>query len=457
MSVDLYTAAYTKSDGNWPHLDNTCRDFDSNGDVHGESGKFVWVHKKGSPGKRKHWHANTKVTDGKVESQNDCIRWTKPPSDDGHNPCKDLGDSTLLLNGLEDFHVGPGEYSFGLKCTVPEDQIEEIIARGATEQMIGSGAFDGNGNRISFGEQILFGGFTKTGRRMGPRNGFCGDFNNLQKVVKDGKTCHELLEARLAELELKTIMNDYCKENRTDEKCRCLNVTGDKFIENCEKNPEWAGCERINDQREAIELLLCPFKADCPAFAAYGGNADCFAPGICTGSDIYGAKEPLPACATQMNVCNKLMLVDDIRAVGNLDINQSCDIKVNELANNKEALKAAIDAAREADELWKQNEYKLQLERMKRLEEDALEMERIRQEMADAQEKDRAADRNLFAQLAMHRQANIAKREDERMAYEQGKAERDAMSIGGKDPQTLAFYAAAVFCAIFILIFAVKI
>ena len=59
--------------------------------------------------------------------------------------------------------------------------------------------------------------------------------------------------------------------------------------------------------------------------------------------------------------------------------------------------------------------------------------------------------------MIAHRSANSEKRMAERMAFEQSMAEMEAAKIGGKDPQTLAFYAAVVFCAVFMLIFAMKI
>ena len=108
MSVDLYTTAYRKSIGNHPYGDDTCRDIDTGGSQYRKD-KYVFVHTKGRGGDRRHWHSNTKVdANGKVESNNDCIRWTAPPSESGHNPCKGLGESTLLLDGLEDFDGGCG-------------------------------------------------------------------------------------------------------------------------------------------------------------------------------------------------------------------------------------------------------------------------------------------------------------------------------------------------------------
>ena len=140
-----------------------------------------------------------------------------------------------------------------------------------------------------------------------------------------------------------------------------------------------------------------------------------------------------------------------------MEITQTCNIDVDSLLRDKIALDAAIEAAKEQDQLWRENEYQLQQYRKQKLIDDAAEMERIRLEMADAQALDRDAERDLAAQMIAHRSANSEKRMAERMAFEQSMAEMDAAKIGGKDPQTLAFYAAVVFCAVFMLIFAMKI
>jgi hypothetical protein len=77
-----------------------------------------------------------------------------------------LGESTLLLDGLEDFDGGA---DFGLKCEVTNASIENMISTGitTTPQLTGAGALNRDGTRITFLEQILFGGYTKTGRKMG--------------------------------------------------------------------------------------------------------------------------------------------------------------------------------------------------------------------------------------------------------------------------------------------------
>ena len=476
MPVDLYASAYTKSSGNHPNCDNSCRDVDVSCRPY-EPDTFVFVHTKGSPGRRKHWYANTKVdASGNVESGNDCIRWTPPsnPPAEGHNPCKGLGESTLINPGGNDFDAG----AFGLRCSVPEYKVEDIIARGSDSSITGPTVIDRHNSRVDFLDQILFGGFTKSGKPFGPVNpnrsrGYCADVANLEKVVREGKTCGELLEGKLSEWEMKTKFQDMCQLDRTNPQCQCLNVLGPDFAERCKTNPTWAGCDLINEKRKRVEKMLCPFGSgqECPALANYGANAECLVPGICdsalteyvSGSDtptseIYTAKDRPPSCTIQMNVCNQLMMVENPQVLtGDMEISQTCNINVDKLMNDKKLLDAAIKQAKEQDELWKENQFQLQKLREDRLMRDAAEMERIRQEMADAQALDRAAERDLASQVIAHRSANAEKRMNERMAFDQRMAEMEAARIGGKDPQTLAFYAAVVFCAVFMLIFAVKI
>jgi hypothetical protein len=162
------------------------------------------------------------------------------------------------------------------------------------------------------------------------------------------------------------------------------------------------------------------------------------------------------------------MFVDDIAAVGDLEINQTCNIDVDGLLNSKLATEAAIEAAEKADELWKDSEYERQLARQARMKEDAAEADRIRDELTDAQAADREAERTLAGQLVAHRSANVEKRRAERMAREDQFRSEDAQrafereqyessKIAGMDPKTLAFFAVGLFFLIFLIIFAVKI
>tara|TARA_Y100000741_G_scaffold362617_1_gene348753 strand:+ start:52 stop:810 length:759 start_codon:yes stop_codon:yes gene_type:complete len=250
------------------------------------------------------------------------------------------------------------------------------------------------------------------------------------------------------------------------------------FMERCKQNPTWAGCAQILEKAADIETLLCPFGSEepCPTSDAYGGNPDCLAPGICTGTQVglddankmFRPREGLPSCDIDLAVCNQLMQVDDISAIGDLEITQTCNIDVDGMLNDQLALDAAVDAAITADELWKESEFERQQARQARMKEDAAEADRIRDGLTDAQAADRDAERTLAGQLVAHRSANTEKRRAERMAREDQFRSEDAQrafereqyeasKIAGMDPKTITFFAVGLFCLIFLIIFAVKI
>ena len=476
MSVTLYSQAYLNpSDG-----DRTCRQWDDDGNRDNHDGKYVWRHKKGSPGDRRHWMVNTKVNaDGTLNrteldhhSQDDCVRYN-PNSNAGHNPCLGLGESTLIRNSPQDFDDGA---TFGLKCEVNKSSLENIITtHRESEKLLAPAVINSSNQRVNFLEQILYGTVTKSGQKAGG-DGFCFDAANLDKVVgSSGETCFELIQALVNKETVDDLGYEYCTNNREDIRCACINVTGLDFYERCKRNPTWAGCSHILEKAAAVEKILCPTGEDCPTSAAYGGNPDCLAPGICTGTQVglndadkmFRPREGLPSCNVDLNICNQLMIADDLEAVGDLSLNQSCNIDVQGLMNDRLALEAAVEAAKEADKLWRENEYELQLRREQKMEEDAAEAERIRQGLVDAQALDREAERTLAAQMVAHRAGNVEKRRAERMAREdQLKAEEaqraferekyESSKIAGMDPKTLTFVSVASFCLILLIILARK-
>jgi ABC-type Na+ efflux pump permease subunit len=161
------------------------------------------------------------------------------------------------------------------------------------------------------------------------------------------------------------------------------------------------------------------------------------------------------------------MFVEDISAIGDLEINQSCKIDVDGILKTQAALDAAIGAAQVADELWKESEFERQQARQARMAEYAKEADRIRDELTDAQADDRDATRTLLGQLVAHRSANTQKRINERMAWENKfksddakrafeREQYEASKIAGMDPKTITFFAVGLFCLIFLIIFAVK-
>jgi len=483
MSVDIYSQAYVNKGWGDPDGDSTCRNWDDSGNRDNWDGKYVRRHTKGRAGRRRHWMVNTKInadglftrTDQDGHSGEDCVRPSET-SNAGHNPCKFLGESTLIRDTPQDFDVGA---HFGLKCEVNKSSLAEIINNQRESQnLLAPSVINTAGHRVNFLDQILYGTVTNSGKKAGG-DGFCFDSANLDKVVgAQGQTCYELIQALVSKETVDDLGYDYCTNNREDIRCACINVTGFDFMERCKQNPTWAGCAQILQKAAKVETLLCPFGSEepCPTSDAYGGNPDCLAPGVCTGTQVglddankmFRPREGLPSCNVDMHVCNQLMQVEDIAAVADLEINQTCEIDVFRMLNDQIAREAAFEAAQKADELWKESEYERQLARQARMKEDAAEADRIRDELTDAQAADRAAERTLAGQLVAHRSANTEKRRAERMAREDQFRSEDAQrafereqyessKIAGMDPKTLAFFAVGLFFLIFLIIFAVKI
>ena len=484
MSVNLYSQAYVNKGWGNPDGDSTCRNWDDGGNHDNYDGKYVWRHRKGRAGARRHWMVNTKVnaggtmtrSDRDTHSGEDCVRPTET-SNEGHNPCKNLGESTLIRDTPQDFDDGA---HFGLKCEVNKSSLEQIITdQRESQTLLAPAVINTTGGRVNFLDQILYGTVTKSGKKAGG-DGFCFDSANLDKVVgARGETCYELIQALVNKETVDDLGYDYCTNNREDIRCACINVTGVDFLERCKQNPTWAGCPQILQKIKDVETLLCPFGSDvpCPSYEAYGGGTpDCLLPGVCSGTQaglddadkIFRPRVPALACASDLHVCNQLMQIDDISAIGDLDINQTCDIDVDGFLRDRAALEAAVSAAAIADELWKESEFERQQARQARMAEYADEADRIRDELTDAQADDRDATRTLLGQLVAHRSANTEKRMGERMAWEntfksqeaQRQFEREqyeASKIAGMDPKTITFFAVGLFCLIFLIIFAVKI
>jgi hypothetical protein len=488
MSVDIYSQAYHSK---WLG-DSSCRRHDWESDEHGKDGKWVMRHKKGkhcnmwgSDCKYRHWHYNTKVdqngnleeVDRNYDPYPDCVRY-QPDTEDGGHPCIGIGESELIIDSSvgQDFDEGA---NYGLKCKVDKDDIPALIQQyGESDKLLAPAVIGSANQRVNFLDQILFGTVTKSGKKAGG-DGFCFDSANLDAVVGvRGETCYELIQALVNKETVDDLGYDYCTNNREDIRCACINVTGLDFLERCKQNPTWAGCAQIIQKAADVETLLCPFGSEepCPTSDAYGGNPDCLAPGICTGTQVglndadkmFRPREGLPSCNVDLNVCNQLMQIDDISAIGDLDINQSCNIDVDGMLRNQAALEAAVSAAKTADELWKGSEFERQQARQARMAEYAREADRIRDELTDAQADDRDATRTLLGQLVAHRSANTQKRINERMAWENKfksddarrafeREQYEASKIAGMDPKTITFFAVGLFCLIFLIIFAVKI
>jgi hypothetical protein len=470
MSIDLYAAGHRRKDECATHTDQRQP-------MRGYQGKFIdisdFVARWGvfNEKSERRWNAsNTKVlSNGNVEASTDCVRWAKG-TNDGNHPCKDFGESTLILDS-DDFD----DSDFGFKCSVRNSDVVTLLNKFKnTPQLNGPGVTDSGGVRKNFYDQILFGVSTKSGKAAGGK-GFCSDIANIDAVVgPNDETCFEEIQKKWNAEAADELGYEYCRANRNDERCSCLNVTGVGWIERCRDNPDYAGCSEINKRMKEIETLLCPLNPDdCPSVAMYGANPDCLAPGICSGTQVnsdpdkktFRPRIPLEACSTKLSVCNQLIQADDIEAVGKLDINQTCEIDTVGLAADRKAMRAAIKAAREAQLLWEQQQYELQLRRDQKMVEDDEEAERIRNEMRADQKLDREADRELSAQMVAHRSLNVEKRRAEREAREdklraddaQRKFLMESSKIGGYDAKTITFVVSVIFSAIFALIVAFRV
>jgi hypothetical protein len=220
-------------------------------------------------------------------------------------------------------------------------------------KMTTAGVKDNDGKFKSLWDQIVFG--VKT--QYDTSDGFCADAKNLSTVVhKDGRTCYEMLKGAGQQALADTKTKSYCESatGRMDEKCKCYNVTGSGFLDNCRKNPTWPGCKELIPRISELEKLL---KGSNLTLAEIG-NADCIVPDICGNAGIYIPSGGKPVCETKMEVCNQVMKQDNVEAYGDLKSIQSCNFSgENSLANiqkrkdeEKAAAAAAAVAAKKKDE-----------------------------------------------------------------------------------------------------------
>ena len=431
---------------------------------------------------------DTQVNSNAEAPEPDCIRHLSSGS--GHHPCRGIGRSELILSGEGDTNAGMfGGADFGFSCEF--NNAERLINDLKNESRFNASyVIDDEGVRRTLYDQVLWGGFAG-GRPLGVTNkgtGFCdlrdegGALKNMHvKVGKNGETCWDLVKEQSNHAAMAKKGHDYCKQNRGDRGCACINVTTghthneitgepESFLDVCERNPDWAGCPTINKRRKEVEKLLCPKGGDkCPAADAYGGNADCLAPGICAGTQvgenpediIYPPLVALPACKTNLNVCNQLIFAQDIVAAGDLPIVQSCDINVNEIGAQRLAMKQAREEDRKRQEREMQEKFEL-MERAKAREEEIRRAaEERRKEMDEIRALDRDADRRHSAQLQMYRTLNVDRRRremEERRAEElRRQYSRELMQIGGYDIKTVSFVVSIIFSAIFALIVASRV
>lgn len=222
-------------------------------------------------------------------------------------------------------HINPGEGLSGgskgaLECTFNSVDANKLKTISGNVKNTNS-SIDGGG---SVYEQLLFG--VKVGGYNTENQGFCENANNLEKVVdNNGDTCYKKIVAKLGDAVAKQEAIEYCKidANKTDPKCKCINVSGGNFVEECRNNPSWAGCSEIiaaADSYASVGVLQ--------SITGLSGGADCLVPGICSG-DVYEPQTVPQSCANQIGICDQVLNIDvgKIDEAAELSAFQGCDIQ----------------------------------------------------------------------------------------------------------------------------------
>jgi hypothetical protein len=229
----------------------------------------------------------------------------------GGNPC----DGANKIR-----HINPSEgMGNALECTWNTINEGKLKSMSGNIKLTNSSMTNKTG---SVYEQLLFG--TKIGGYNTEGKGFCENANNLEKVVdKNGDTCYKKIVKKLGEAVGKQKGIEYCKNNKTDPKCKCINVSGSNFVQECRKNPSWAGCSDIikaADSYASVGVLQ--------SITGLSGGADCLVPGICSG-DVYAPQTIPQSCANQIGICDQVLNIDvgKIDEAAKLDAFQGCDIQ----------------------------------------------------------------------------------------------------------------------------------
>ena len=285
----------------------------------------------------------------------------------GGQACAAIGSMTALGGGEagftgKDTHF-PGKFA-GYKCAVPIPRkcVEEATTGSGIwkrryckkyedlpmgpqlktwsgdSKMTTAGANDNDRKFKSLYDQIVFG--IKTQYDTSP--GFCADAKNLSTVVhNDGRTCYEMLQGAGDKALADTKTKSYCESatGRMDEKCKCFNVTGSGYLDNCRANPKWPGCKELIPRISELEKLLKSSNLTVRDI----GNADCIVPDICGNAGTYIPDTGKPVCETKMEVCNQVMKQDNVKAYGDLESIQSCNFtgtnSLDKLQEEKDAAK----------------------------------------------------------------------------------------------------------------------
>ena len=311
--VDLYSVAYIKGED---------RDRDAGGcdDAHTLSRA-----RKGGKGSRRHW----------------CIRDTSDnlkyrPDGGGHNPCKGFG-ARYVGGGMDgngnwrDYTGKSTNYKnapFALRCEGVNVTDGALRSWSGNDQMLTAGVNDNRGGFKSLYQQAVFGVEVPSGRT----DGYCANVNNLNKVIhNNGQTCFDTIQS---EAQRKTQGILFCKQNPTDPKCKCINVSGAGFVDHCRKNPTLPGCVEVLKGITEFE------KAGLKSATGLFGNADCIVPDICGG--VYQPLGGMPPCANKTAICNQVLQMDNITAAAGVTALQGCNINFEaEQKKKEEAAKAA--------------------------------------------------------------------------------------------------------------------
>lgn len=221
-------------------------------------------------------------------------------------------------------HINPGENLNGdakgvVECTfntVTDSTLKTLYAKDNVKNSTSTSTLG------SVYDQLLIGG------RFGSYNtegqGYCENSNNLQKDVGGGKTCYDILLAKVGQTTAKQQGIAYCNNpaNKTDPRCKCINVSGSGFAERCKSNPNWAGCSEINAAADGYANV-----GILQTLSGLTGGADCLVPGICSG-DVYAPLEPPQSCANQIAICDQVQKinVNKLAEAAKLSAFQSCKI-----------------------------------------------------------------------------------------------------------------------------------
>jgi hypothetical protein len=316
--VNLYSAAYIKGED---------RDRDAGGcdDAHTLSRA-----RKGKSGQRRHWC---------VKDTSDNLKYREDGG--GHNPCRGVGNARFVGGGVDgngnwrNYSGKPNNYKnapFGLRCEGVNVSDGALRSWSGNDQMLTAGVNDNRGGFKSLYQQTVFGVETASGRT----DGYCANINNLNKVIhNNGNTCFDTIRDE-ATRKTKGIL--YCKQNPSDPKCKCINVSGSGFVEYCKKNPTLPGCKEI------VKGIADFDRLGLQSATGLFGNADCIVPDIC-GGNVYLPLAGKSTCANKLAICNQVLQMDNIKSAAGVTAVQGCNINFEAEQKKKDDAKKATEAA----------------------------------------------------------------------------------------------------------------